>query len=62
MRAYIITTGIVFALLVVMHVWRVVAESHALVSDPHFLILTVVSGALSIWAFTLLLRRRGPTS
>ena len=61
MRAYIITTGIVFALLVVMHVWRVIAESHALVSDPHFLILTVLSAALSIWAFTLLRRRPSGT-
>ena len=60
MRAYIITTGIVFALLVVMHVWRVIAESHALVSDPHFLILTVLSAALSIWAFSLLRRRTKP--
>ena len=57
MRAYIITTGVVFALIVVMHLWRMVAESHALASDPHFVILTVLSAALSVWAFSLLRRR-----
>lgn len=54
MRAYLITTGVLFLLVVAAHVWRVVAESRALASDPWFVLLTVLSAAMSVWAFRLL--------
>jgi hypothetical protein len=54
MRAYLITTGTLFALIAVAHVWRVVAESRALATDPWFVALTVLSLALSWWALRLL--------
>jgi len=54
MRAYLITTGTLFALVAVAHVWRVVAESRALATDPWFVALTVLSLALSGWALRLL--------
>lgn len=49
MRAYVIITGVIFALLVVAHVWRATVESH-LARDPAFIATTVLAVALSIWA------------
>ncbi len=54
MKAYIIVTGILFALLVVMHVWRFVVEGPRLATDPVFIAFTVLSGALTIWAWRLI--------
>ncbi len=61
MRAYITSTGILFALLVVAHVWRMFAESRTLATDPWYLGVTVLCAALSLWAFSLL-RRRAPAT
>ncbi|HEX8271552.1 MAG TPA: hypothetical protein VF615_02805 [Longimicrobiaceae bacterium] len=57
MRAYVMTTGIVFGLLVVAHLWRIVAESPALARDPAYLLITLAAGLLSLWAARLLVRR-----
>jgi Co/Zn/Cd efflux system component len=53
MKAFLLTTGTVFALLTVAHVWRIVFESRALASEPWFMLTTVLSAALSVWAFVL---------
>lgn len=58
MRTYLLVTAVVFALLALAHVWRVIAESSSLARDPWFAIITVISAALSIWAFRLW--RRSP--
>jgi hypothetical protein len=55
MRTYLMTTGILFAVLVLAHVWRAAAES-SLARDPWFLLFTVLAAALSVWAFRLLRR------
>lgn len=60
MRAYLATTGVIFALLVVAHVWRATAERN-LVRDPWFLLFSVLAAGLSIWAFSLLRRAPRPT-
>jgi uncharacterized membrane protein len=52
MKAYVITTGAVFGLLVAAHVWRVAVEAH-LATDPAFIFTTVVSAALCLWAVRL---------
>jgi hypothetical protein len=54
MRAYLVTTGVMFALIAVAHVWRVFAESRALATDPWFVGLTIVALTMSLWAFRLL--------
>ena len=54
MRAYLITTGVLFALVAVAHVWRVIAESSVLATDPWFVLLTILAVAMSAWAFRLL--------
>jgi hypothetical protein len=53
-RAYLITTGVLFALVAVAHVWRVIVESSALATDPWFVLLTILAVAMSAWAFRLL--------
>jgi len=58
MRTYLLVTAIAFALLTLAHVWRVIAESTELLHEPFFVVVTVISGALSGWAF-LLWRRSG---
>lgn len=53
-RAYLVTTGLLFALVAAAHVWRVIAESRSLAADPWFVLLTVLSLAMSAWALRLL--------
>ena len=60
MRAYLVTTGVMFALIAVAHVWRIVAESRALATEPWFMGLTVLAVVMSVWAFRLL--RTAPRS
>jgi hypothetical protein len=55
MRVYVIATGVVFALLTIVHVGRMVVEPH-LASDPWFLLATFVAAALSIAAWRLVRR------
>ena len=58
MRAYVITTGIVFALLIVAHIWRVIEEGSQLMKQPPFILTTLAAAALFVWAMSLL--RRSP--
>jgi len=54
MKAYLITTGTVFGLILLAHLWRVFEEGRHLATDPVFVILTIAAGALSFWAWRLL--------
>jgi len=54
MKAYVITTGAVFGLLVLAHIWRVFAEEPHLATDPLFVVITVVAAALCFWAWRVL--------
>lgn len=54
MKAYLATTGTVFGLIVVAHIWRAVAEGPAIVKNPVYILLTVAAAALSVWAWRLL--------
>ncbi len=57
MKAYVMTTGVIFALLVVAHIWRVSVESH-LATDPAFIMTTIIAALLTIWAGRLVWRLR----
>ena len=59
MKAYLLTTGTVFGLLVLAHLWRLVVES-TIARDPWFIGTTVLSAGLCAWAFSLI--RRVPRS
>ena len=51
MKAYVITTGTVFGLIVVAHIWRAVAEGPAIAKNPAYILLTVAAATLSLWAW-----------
>jgi hypothetical protein len=54
MKAYVITTGAIFGLLTVAHLWRIAAEGSHLATDPFFLLATLISAALCVWAWRVL--------
>jgi hypothetical protein len=60
MKAYLITTAVVFALLTVAHIWRGIQEGSHVAAQPWFILLTLASAALCVWAVQLL--RRWPRS
>jgi len=60
MKAFLLTTGIAFGLIVVAHIWRVITESSSLARDPWFILLTLVAAAMSAWAFYLARSRARP--
>ena len=54
MKAYLITTGVVFGGVTVAHVAKVWAEWPGPAKDPFFILLTLVAVCLCAWAFRLL--------
>jgi len=54
MKAYVMTTGAVFGLLVVAHIWRVIEEGPALAKNPWYIAITLAAAALCFWAWRLL--------
>jgi len=58
MKAYLVTTGALFALLAVAHLARTIAEWPRLATDPWFILVGpgvgLVAGALCVWAWRLL--------
>lgn len=55
MKAYVITTGVIFALITAAHIWRGVVEKNV-ITQPSFVVLTAVSAALFAWS-TVVLRK-----
>ena len=58
MRTYVATTGAVFGLITVAHVWRMIEEGSRLANEPFYLLLTLAAAALCLWACILLRRDR----
>jgi hypothetical protein len=52
-KAYLVTTGAVFSLITLAHIWRMIAEGSHLAADPSYLLLTAVAAALGVWAWRL---------
>ena len=59
MKAYVITTGAIFGLLTLAHVWRVIEEGRQLATEPFYVLVTVAAAALCVWALRLLWQWRG---
>jgi hypothetical protein len=57
MRVYVMITGVLFALLTIVHVWRLIEERN-LAGDPFFILITLLAAGLGAWALSLL--RRSP--
>ena len=56
MKAYVMTTGAVFGLLTLAHIWRAIEEGPHLAKEPWWVLITVAAAALCLWAVRLLLR------
>jgi hypothetical protein len=54
MKAYVMTTGAVFGLLTLAHLWRIIVEGPHLATDPLYVLITVAAASLCIWAWRLL--------
>ena len=54
MKAYVVTTGAVFGLLVVVHIWRAVAEGPRIATDPWFILITALASGFCLWAWRVL--------
>jgi hypothetical protein len=53
-KTYVMTTGILFGLLTLAHVWRVFEEGVGLARDPWYVLITLSAAALGLWAWRLL--------
>jgi hypothetical protein len=51
LKAYVITTGTVFALVFAAHIWRAAVEGSALAKNPVFILTTTAAAALVVWAW-----------
>ena len=58
MRSYVITTGVIFGLLALAHLWRIVQENRQLATDPWFVVITLAAAAMSGWAWRALRQSR----
>jgi len=56
MKAYVMTTGAVFGLLTLAHIWRVIEEGPHLAKEPWWVLITVAAAVLCLWALRLLWR------
>ncbi len=54
MKAYLVTTGSLFAVLTVLHVWRIIEEGPQLARNPWWILITIAAAALAVWAWRLL--------
>ena len=62
MKAYVMTTGAVFALLTLVHLLRIILEGPHLATEPFYVLITIAAAGLSIWAWRLLrLSKRSDT-
>ena len=50
MRAYVLTSGSIFGVIVLAHLWRIVLEPHVL-REPIWVLLTLTAAGLTGWAF-----------
>ena len=59
MKAYVMTTGALFGVATAVHIWRLLTE-RSVATDPHFLVLTLGAGALTVWAWRVAPRNQAP--
>jgi hypothetical protein len=56
MKAYVMTTGVIFGLLTLAHLLRIIMEGRHLAKDPIYILITLAAAALCFWAWRLLRR------
>ncbi len=60
MKAYLSVTALLFAVLTVMHAWRMIQEPST--RSLWMICITVLSAVLFVWAVSLLRTKSAPTS
>ena len=60
MKAYVVTTGSLFALLAAVHIWRAIVEGPSLATQPTFVIPSAVAVGLAIWSWRVFRTLRKP--
>ena len=53
MRAYVLTSGLIFFALALAHAARLVQEGAAPLGEPIFVVTTLLAFAMTIWAFLI---------
>jgi hypothetical protein len=51
LKVDVVTTGVIFGLVTVAHVWRMVEEGSHVATDPFFVLVTLASGSLGFWVW-----------
>ena len=51
MKAYVATTGLVFGILTLVHLWRIAVEGLHLLTNPWWVGVTIAAVALAAWAW-----------
>jgi hypothetical protein len=59
-RGYVVTSGVIFALITIAHIARVAAEGARLAAEPFFVLLTLGTAALAVWAWRVAAAGRRP--
>ena len=60
MKAYVVTTAVIFFLVVLAHIARIFAEGAHLLIQPVFAFTSVLSIVLTIWSWRLVRRLSRP--
>jgi hypothetical protein len=58
-KTYVAATGVIFGLVTLAHLWRMAVERQ-LGTQPWYILITIVTGALSFWAWHLLRKTGRP--
>jgi hypothetical protein len=58
MRAYIGTTGAIFGLLTMVHIYRALGPEPEMLKDPWWWLITLLAAGLCLWAVALWRRAR----
>ena len=58
MRAYLLTTALLFTVVVLLHTWEMVDRGHLEIEDP---IVILAAAALAIWGWRLAKQLRSAT-
>jgi uncharacterized membrane protein len=56
MKAYVTTSGAIFGVLTIAHLLRIAVENRQLATNPFFVLITLASATLCIWAWYVLRR------
>jgi hypothetical protein len=54
MKTYVMTTGVLFGLLTLAHLWRVIEEGTHLATDPWYVLVTLITAVMCVWAWRVL--------